>query len=278
MFKTTRRALMASALASGLLAALPLQQALADGEVTISHYFTGDLGLNGLKEIFAEFHKETGITVKDSPIGHEDFKTGILVRAAGGNLPDVFSYWAGAKTQFIVNSKSLHPIDDMWKAAGLDAIVAKSVADGATLYDGHRYLIPFGYHYAGIFYNKKVLQKAGITEMPKTWDEFKAMCDKLKAAGVTPIALGSKNRWPAQFWFDYLLLRTAGPDYRAKLMAGTASYTDPEVAQAMDLWKQLLDAGDFAKNPNAYDWTDAADQVQRGEAAMTLMGTWITGY
>ena len=274
MFKTTRRALMASALASGLLAALPAHEAFAGGEVTISHYFTGDLGLDGLKQIFAEFNKETGITVKDSPIGHEDFKTGILVRAAGGNLPDVFSYWAGARTQFVVNSNSLHPIDDMWKAAGLDAIVA----NGATLYNGHRYLVPFGYHYAGMFYNKKVMQKAGITEMPKTWDEFKAMCDKLKAAGVAPIALGSKNRWPAQFWFDYLLLRTAGPDYRAKLMAGTASYTDPEVLEAMDLWKQLLDAGDFAKTPNAYDWTDAADQVQRGEAAMTLMGTWITGY
>ena len=120
---------MVSVLASGLMAALPVQQVFAGGEVTISHYFTGDLGLDGLKQIFAEFNKETGVTVKDSPIGHEDFKTGILVRAAGGNLPDVFSYWAGAKTQFIINSKSLHPIDDMWKAANLDAIVAKPVAD-----------------------------------------------------------------------------------------------------------------------------------------------------
>lgn len=270
-------ALLASALAvtTALSAAVP---AHADGEVTISHYFTGDLGLNGIREILDQFQTESGITVKDSPIGHEDFKTGILVRAAGNNLPDVFSYWAGARTQFIVDAGNLHPIDEMWAAAGLDQVLAKSVADGATLYGGKRYLVPFGYHYAGMFYNVKVMEKAGITEMPKTWDEFKAMCDKLKAAGITPIALGSKNRWPAQFWFDYLLLRTAGPDYRAQLMNGTASYTDPQVEAAMALWKDLADAGDFAPNSNADDWTDAADKVTRGEAAMTLMGTWITGY
>ena len=61
-------------------------------------------------------------------------------------------------------------------------------------------------------------------------------------------------------------------------MAGEAAYTDPEVQKAMELWKELVDAGYFVENANAYDWTDAADQVANGEAAMTLMGTWITGY
>jgi multiple sugar transport system substrate-binding protein/raffinose/stachyose/melibiose transport system substrate-binding protein len=61
-------------------------------------------------------------------------------------------------------------------------------------------------------------------------------------------------------------------------MAGEASYTDPEVVAAMELWKSLVDSGYFVENANAYDWTDAADQVANGEAAMTLMGTWITGY
>ena len=86
------------------------------------------------------------------------------------------------------------------------------------------------------------------------------------------------NRWPAQFWFDFLILRLAGPDYRAKLMSGEASYEDPEVTVALELWKDLADAGFFVDDANAYTWTDAADQVANGEAAMTLMGTWITGY
>ena len=276
MVTLSRRTVLAAGSAWMALTGLA-GRALADGEVTISHYFTGDLGLKGIQDIFAKFKAAKGTSVKDSPIGHEDFKTGILVRAAGKNLPDVFSYWAGARTQFVADSGNLHPIDDAWAAAGLDKVIAKSVADGATMYNGKRYLVPFGYHYAGLFFNKKVMDKAGATA-PKTWDEFKALCQKLKVAGVTPIALGSKNRWPAQFWFDYLVLRTAGPEYRAKLMAGKASYSDPEVKKAFAAWKELIDAGYFVPNANADDWTDAADKVAKGTAAMTLMGTWITGY
>ncbi|MEZ5824810.1 MAG: extracellular solute-binding protein [Geminicoccaceae bacterium] len=248
------------------------------GEVTISHYFTGELGLKAFNDQVAKFTEASGIELKESPVGHEDFKTDILVRAAGNSLPDVFSYWAGARVQFVVDSGSLHPIDAMWDANGLGDVVAAPVAESATLYDGKRYLVPFNYHYAGMFYNRQVLADAGVTEMPATWDDFLALCETLKEKGVTPIALGSKNRWPAQFWFDYLLLRTAGPDYRAKLMSGDASYADGEVAAAMDLWKGLFDKGYFAENANAATWTDASDKVARGEAAMTLMGTWITGY
>ena len=270
----------------GLLAAAALVPALAlgapafaqGGEVTISHYFTGELGLKALNEQIAKFEADTGYTMKNSPVGHEDFKTDILVRAAGDSLPDVFSYWAGARTQFVADSGSLHPIDEMWNREGLDDIVAKSVADSATMYNGQRYLAPFNYHYAGMFYNKKVFADAGVTDLPSSWDEFLALCETLKSHGAAPIALGSKHRWPAQFWFDYLLLRTAGPDYRASLMNGSAAYDDAEVQAAMALWKDLTDKGYFAPNSNADTWTDASDKVARGDAAMTLMGTWITGY
>ena len=276
IWKRGRTALRALGIALAFLLIAPMSW--ADGEVTITHYFGGDLGRAGLEEIFGNFKAETGITVVDSPIGHEDFKTGILVRAAGGNLPDVFSNWAGARTQFMVDADILDTIDDVWSEHGLDAVIAASVAGSATMYDGARYLVPFGYHYAGMFYNPKVMADAGVTEFPTDWDGFLALCKNLKSQGITPIALGSMDRWPAQFWLDYLLLRTAGPDYRSSLLAGEASYTDDEVQRAMQLWKDLVDAGYFAPNANANGWTDASDQVARGDAAMTLMGTWITGY
>jgi ABC-type glycerol-3-phosphate transport system substrate-binding protein len=272
--------LVAAALATGAaIGAVDSARAQdQQGMVTVMHYFTGELGRAGLNEIFGRFQAEEHVTVFDNPIGHEDFKTAILVMAAGGNLPDMFSYWAGARTQFVVDAGQIAVLDDLWAAAKLDAVVPASLAEGATLYDGKRYLIPFGYHYAGLFYNSKVMAEAGVTEFPTDWVGFVALCETLQDKGVTPIALGSKDRWPAQFWFDYLLLRTAGPDYRARLMAGEAAYTDPEVVHAMELWKELTDAGHFVEFANADTWTDAADKVARGEAAMTLMGTWITGY
>lgn len=274
----TKRNLLAAALAAPVAAFGAAASAQSGGDVTISHYFSGEFGKKALDEIIGVFEENSGYMMKDSPVGHEDFKTDILVRAAGQSLPDVFSYWAGARVQFVVDSGSLTPIDDMWASAGLDDVVAKSVADSATMYGGVRYLVPMNYHYAGMFYNTKVFADAGITEMPTTWDEFLALCETLKAAGVTPVALGSLNRWPAQFWFDYLILRTAGPEYRAALMDGSASYDDPEVMRAMSIWMDLVDGGNFLPNSNADSWTDASDKVARGDAAMTLMGTWITGY
>lgn len=277
MNQIKRRSLMLSALAAPTVSLIPT--AWAKGRsLTIMDYFTGSLGEKAFAAQMAKFTAKTGIRMETSPIGMEAFKTNILVRAASHSLPDIFSYWAGARVQFLVDSHSLHPIDNLWTKAELGDVIAKPVAAAATMYNGKRYLVPFDYHYVAMFYNPKVFAKAGVSKAPKTWDEFIGLCKHLKSKGITPIALGSKNRWPAEFWFDYLLLRTAGPDYRAKLMDGRAKYTDPQVVEAFSLWKDILEAGYFIPNANAYEWTDAADQVSGGKAAMTLMGTWITGY
>ncbi|HSM34433.1 MAG TPA: extracellular solute-binding protein [Anaerolineae bacterium] len=275
-----RRGFVLAASVALVAAAVPGVTAAQDGEggeVTVMTYFSKELGEGTLKELLAGFEAESGVTVSFADVGHEDFKTGILIQLAGGNPPDVHSNWAGARTAFQVDSGVLAPIDEMWAANDLDSAFPQGLIDSASTYDGAKYLMPLGYHYAGFFYNPKVFEDAGVA-IPTTWDEFKSSCDTFNAAGITPVALGSMNRWPAQFWFDYLLLRTAGPEYRASLMAGEASYTDPEVVRAMEMWAELAASGCFTPDANAFDWTDAADQVANGEAAMTLMGTWITGY
>jgi len=267
---TASIALAASIVPAGVLA--------QDEEVTLMTYFGAELGEKALAGLLEQFSADTGVKVNIVPVGHEDFKTGILIQLAGDNPPDSHSNWAGARTAFQVQNGALAPIDDMWAENDLDSVFPAGLIASAATYDGQKYLLPLGYHYAGMFYNPSVLEANGITAAPATWDELKAACGTLSANGITPISLGSKNRWPAQFWFDYILLRTAGPEYRARLMAGEASYTDPEVVRTLELWKELIDAQCFTADANAYDWTDAADQVARGEAAMNLMGTWITGY
>jgi ABC-type glycerol-3-phosphate transport system substrate-binding protein len=248
-----------------------------DGAVEIMTYFTKDLGEAKLIELLGQFEEETGIAVNFIDSGHEDFKIGILIQLAGGNPPDVHAVWAGARTAFQVQNGSLASLDDMWAANDLDSQFPAGMIEAAATYDGSTYLLPIDYHYAGMFYSPAVFEAAGV-DLPTTWDDLVAACETFKEAGVTPISLGSMNRWPAQFWFDYLLLRTAGPEYRASLMAGEASYTDPEVVRTLELWAELANADCFTKDANAFDWTDAADQVANGEAAMNLMGTWITGY
>ena len=244
------------------------------GEVSVGHYYGSDLGQQGILDVNTTF--EAGEAVV-SPIEHEAFKDQILIALAGGQPPDVFSYWAGARTQSVYENGHLQPITEVFDDADVWNAFPKALVD-AGIYGGEPHLLPFGFHYVAFFYNPHVMAEAGITEMPTTGEELFVAAEKIAATGVKPFALGSQFRWPAQFWFDFLILRTAGPDYRAKLMSGEASYEDFQVTQALELWKDLVDSGFFVDDANAYDWTDAADQVANGEAAMTLMGTWITGY
>ena len=102
----------------------------------------------------------------------------------------------------------------MWAANDLDSQFSAGMINSAVTYDGVKYLLPFGFHIAPVWYNTKVFADAGVN-VPTTWDNLKAACGTFSEAGVLPIALGSKDKWPAQFWFDYLILRTAGADYRA---------------------------------------------------------------
>ena len=244
------------------------------GEVSVGHYYGSDLGQQGILDVNTTF--EAGEAVV-SPIEHEAFKDQILIALAGGQPPDVFSYWAGARTQSVYENGHLQPITEVFDDADVWNAFPKALVD-AGIYGGEPHLLPFGFHYVAFFYNPHVMAEAGITEMPTTGEELFVAAEQIAATGVKPFALGSQFRWPAQFWFDFLILRTAGPDYRAKLMSGEASYEDFQVTQALELWKDLVDSGFFVDDANAYDWTDAADQVANGEAAMTLMGTWITGY
>jgi multiple sugar transport system substrate-binding protein/raffinose/stachyose/melibiose transport system substrate-binding protein len=248
-----------------------------DSRLSIFHYFNDTLGRQSMDEVIGLFHeKHPDIESLRNPMDHEAYKVAIPALLAGDNQPDVFSYWAGARVQFVVDSGYLQPIDDLWAENSLDQVFPPGIAAGAT-YNDRKYFIPIGYHYVAFFYNKELFDAVEATP-PTNWDELKSVAEKFKQAGISAFALGSRERWPAQFWFDYLILRTAGPAYRVELMAGKKSYTDPEVIRAMEMWKELVDAGYFYPDANAYDWAEAADTVARGQAAMTLMGTWITGY
>ncbi|WP_243361169.1 ABC transporter substrate-binding protein [Fundidesulfovibrio terrae] len=267
-----------------LLAAAALVVAVAHGHgharveatrVSLLHYWTGAFS-GGISELVEAFNEgNASMRVDASGLEHESFKVGIKGMLHEGRAPDIFSYWAGARVNSLVEAGYLAPIDDVWAESGLNGLFTKTVAQACT-YGGRKYAVPVTQHYVAFFYNKKVFDGLGLAP-PRTWREFLDVCARLKMAGVTPLALGTRELWPAQFWFDFLLLRTAGPEYRGRLMEGAASFTDPQVERTFALWKALLDEGYFNRAPEKSDWADAARMVREGEAAMTLMGSWIIG-
>ena len=94
--------------------------------------------------------------------------------------------------------------------------------------NGKVYGIPSAVNLIGVYYNKDIFSKQGLSE-PKNWDEFLAICEKLKAAGITPMMNGGKDGWPMEFdvypFIHNVLVKN--PDIFQKIDSGEIKYTDP---------------------------------------------------
>jgi len=242
-------------------------------QISLYHYFSGTLS-GGLNEMIETVNKrQTDTKVIAQALDHEAFKSMIHATLAKRNPPELFSYWAGARVQELVDLNKLAPIDDLWSRMSLGKRFSKSIAEAACTYNGKEFLLPITQYIVVFFYNKHIFKHEQLAP-PATWDEFLNLCRDLKRKGAYPLALGARERWPAQFWLDYLLLRTAGPQYRADLMQGKAAYTDNEVKRVYQIWGELLQNGYFNEDANQLDWAQATELVSQGKAAMTLMGNW----
>lgn len=241
--------------------------------VSFHHYFSGSLG-GGIDDLI-NIYNETQDTynIKVVPIDHEAYKTNILESFNHNSPADLNSYWAGAKTESVI--EYLTPLDDVFDENNINELFQPSLLQSSSIYNDQYYLLPITQHYVCFFYSKSVFEQLNLEE-PKNWNDFIGICEKLKANDITPIGLGAKDRWPAQFWFDYLLLRTAGNNYRNKLMAGSANYTDEEVKQVMILWRDMIDRGYFMDEASELGWDlDIVAPMMNDEVGMTLMGTWL---
>ncbi len=211
------------------------------------------------------------IDVQLNTFDHEAYKTAIrnfLVSEA----PDVCTWYAGNRMKFFVDQGLFMDVSSLWKEEGLYDDMASSVK--AMSIDNKQYGVPYSYYQWGVYYRTDVFAKYGL-EAPKTWDEFMNVNATLKANGVTPITIGTKYLWTAGGWFDYMNLRVNGYDYHMKLMAGEASYLDPELDKVFDLWGDLIEKGYFLENHATYSWQEAQAPLIKGEAAMYLIGNFM---
>ena len=153
-----------------------------------------------------------------------------------------------------------------------------STRPGSGIYqiDGKQYGVPFNLGMVGVWYRKSLFEKAGIDGPPATWASSSQDVQTLKDAGITPLAVGEKDKWPGMFWWANLSLRIAGKDAMAK--AGEdGSFDSPGFVKAGEELKKLIDMKPFQDGHLAAPWDGAggeAAEVGNGKAAMDLMGQW----
>ncbi len=225
--------------------------------------------------IVEQFRKENpGVDVKLNVYDRESYKRSIR-NWLTAQSPDVVFWYAGTRMRQFSKPGLLEDVSAIYTPQAKQEF--GPVATDLMSDQGKQYGVPHSYYQWGFFYRKDLFQKAGITEAPRTWADFVSACEKLKASGVEPITIGSKDLWPTAGWFDYINLRTNGLKFHQDLMGGSVPYTDDRVKAVFAKWKELLDKGCFMKNHASMSWQDSQAPLYQGKAAMMLMGNFITG-
>jgi multiple sugar transport system substrate-binding protein len=186
---------------------------------------------------------------------------------------DLLSWYGGKRTEELAKKHLLQRLDDYWLQQKFDLAFGYANKENVS-YNGHVYGIPASYYLWGFFYNKKVFTRLKLQE-PVTWQDFLNILAILKANNITPIAIGTKEPWPAAGWFDYFILRNNSFSFYQQLMKGEISYRSKEVRAALALWHNLIVKQYFPRNPRELDGENLLPLISREVAGVQLIGSFV---
>lgn len=252
-----------------LLIAVPVLA--QEGTVTLYHRFV-DQHETALSAGFDYCAEQTGITLDVSNVSGAEYEVQLPIVLSSDTPPDIYALWPGGRPIFQSQVGRIIPITEFYQET-IAPLYVDGVDAGAVETDGEIYVMPFNIMPNAIYYRVDIFEEYDL-EPPATWEEFMVVLDTLKSNDQTPIALGSGRGWEPLFWFDYMILRVAGAEFREDLMWGKVSYTDPLVIEAMEMWGDMIEAGYFNEDITSLAWADMTPMVAEGRAAMMLMGPW----
>ena len=253
--------------------------AAADGAEEITWMFWDDLNATedlislGYKDVVDRFNKDYEGKYHVTPIttNLEEYYTKLNALVASNETPDCFIVSPGPNLDVYVEPGVAADLTDDLKADGwLDTFNGGEGAFSQQTYDGKIYAVPLNIAAACVFYNTEMFEKAGISTMPTDWDGFIDACDKLQAAGYTPISISAGTAWCLSMLAGYLC-DAEGVDLDA-IDAGTAHWTDANVVAAAN---KMLELSKYFQPTAAGDTNDVATaNFYNEEAAMLIQGSW----
>ena len=254
-----------------------------DGVITIN-YPTFQCGVNTAAPVVAELVKEFNeeyagkyqIKMEEVP-GDANYVDKIKVQLGTGDLPPVV-YGGGYNLLDLALAKDLVvdltdyvEADPEWKALYSDASLSTNSRDGKI------YASSVEGSVVGYFYNKDLFAQAGIDAPATTWDEFFEQCDKLKAAGITPLAMDTADSaWVTQLWWGAMVATSDDTGLEFMKTLNPDNYTFPEMEDAVKNVQKML------QNYTTMDaiggkYEHAANNFLSGQAAMIANGPWMIG-
>lgn len=264
----------------------PVSKDVGSGKTTLTVWDQNtDTGINDAQqELNDEFEKaHPNITIKRVSRSFADLKTTLKLALSGNNPPDVVQANQGYPDMgAFVKAGFLRPVDDYAKLYGWDSYYPSSLlklnsfsSDGRTWQGDDLYGVSQTGELVGLYYNKAVLQKAGIDSPPGTVAELTEDMQKVKASGTLPLSYGDVEKSPGIHLYGLVLSALAGHDAVNDLVAGkSGSWTGSDEVQAAKTITGWVDKGYVTEGANGVSRDDAVAAFGKGQSAFLITGTW----
>jgi raffinose/stachyose/melibiose transport system substrate-binding protein len=268
---------LAALAAAGLIIALGgCASNAGDGVTTLNFFqFKGE-ALEDFDKIIADFEAENpDIRVVQNQVADAD--TMIRTLLVKDKAPDVITLNANGGFGKLAQTGVFYDFSNEPVLQTINPSVQKILADLGNK-EGEVNGLGYVNNANGVIYNQEIFDKLGL-EVPQTWDEFIAVCDALKDAGISPFYGTLADSWTALPSFNALGAYAAQGDFFDKMREeGENVGPDSEVsfqkdfADAMDQQDQLFSYMQDGYRGKTYDDGNAA--FANGKVAMLLQGIW----
>ena len=222
-----------------------------------------------------EFEAKTGHTVVLQYLENESFKAKLPTMLQSNDRPDIFYSWGGGVMYDQARAGFLRDVSSVVPDSYLDTVSA-AAADAFT-FEGQRVGLPLQVSQVAWWYNKDLMSQAGIdVSQIKMWDDLLDAVKQIKAAGITPICMGGKDKWPVHFVWTHLHIRNGGKGLFLESL-NNGGWDRPEYIRSGEQMLELVALEPFQKGWLAATWPDQAGFFGDGKCAMALMGNWMYG-
>lgn len=256
-----------------------------DGEVTLKVGFWesgyGKEWFDYATQTFSQKFPNVKFDVTSSPTVTEVIKT----KLAAGNDDDMFDicYYGWAQ---LAKEGKVEPLTDLWDRAPYDVpdkklkdVAIAGLVDSLQKYNGELYYMPLTTAICGLFFDQALFDENGWNKSPKTWDEFLALCEAIKAKGIAPITYAGVYDYES-FVFDAKRFEIAAmngnADYvKNDLVYAAPYYTSPENLERWKRQSELGKKGYFADGIVGMNHTQSQMMAIQHKAAMVISGDWI---
>lgn len=229
--------------------------------------------VQALVERFNSENKNIHVTVQILP--WDNFYQQFLTAVTSGAAPDISTGGFSQSIQYAAMDElvDLSSIVKAWEAEGF----TKNFPEGSLAlhqYNGMQAGIPWVTDPRVITYRKDVFEKAGITKLPTTWDEFLNVCETIKTkTGMTPLVIPG-DRDGAQIFLSMMFENGVGvTDSNVK-----PAFTDPGVGELLSHIQTMYEKGYISSSTASYTDSDVDSMLLSGKVAMSYGALRTTVY